>query len=81
VVIGIANLRLLFVCLCNNMQQALGLITSHSVVAGVTARDIGDSVENTCIPLVTCMRCVVCVCVRVRAYGQNVRETLRRELT
>jgi hypothetical protein len=67
-------------CVCKVMQ-ALGLIISHSFVAGVIA------LENTFSPsLVTGMQCV-CACVRARgcrtgkmSFGQNVREMLRRNL-
>lgn len=58
-------------CLCKIMQ-ALGVIVSHSFVAGVIAHDIGDS-----------LGCSVCVCARAgveQARCQNVREILRRNL-
>jgi hypothetical protein len=48
-------------CLCNIMQ-ALGLIISHSFVAGVRAHDIGDS-----------WGCSVCVFVRGCRTGKMSR--------
>ena len=64
-------------CLCKIMQ-ALGLIISHSFVAGVIAHDTDD--------LQGCSACV-CVCVCARGFrtgkmsvGQNVREMVRRNL-
>jgi hypothetical protein len=54
-------------------MQALGLIISHSFVAGVVAHDIGDSLENTFSPSsVIGMQCV-CACVCVRAGVEQAR--------
>jgi hypothetical protein len=69
-------------------MQALGLIISHSFVAGVIAHDIGSSLENAFSPTsVIGMQCV-CACVRARecrtgktSVGQKVREMLRKEGT
>jgi hypothetical protein len=58
-------------CLCK-IVQVLGSITSHSLVVGVIAHDIGDSLGfSVC----------VCVCQTCKmSVGQNIREMLRRNL-
>ena len=65
-------------CLCKIMQ-ALGLIISHSFVAGV--------IHMTLTIYRDAVRACVCVCVRARGFrtgkmsvGQNVREMVRRNL-
>lgn len=63
--------------LCKIMQ-ALGLIISHSFVAGVIAHDIGDSLENVFSPSsVIGMQCVCALpgveqarCLSVRMFGK-----------
>jgi hypothetical protein len=51
-------------CLCKIMQ-ALGLIISHSFVAGVIAHDIGDSQGYS-----VCARVEQARCLSVRMFGK-----------